>query len=359
MNHYFSSADLRDLARAYKMKLDAKSGNLASLLTDLMWIEDKIDLISSDSNEWLRRLCNIVYANLIPDLWRKQDYSTAIILCAYADNIGYNLDNTCLSFQLMGSLNSDQLISVYNKMKKTTPLYNFLRRKIRKDQDYYYELIGTLALREENYARAEYYLSQVSEKYIRTMNVFKDNYLSRDPFNIYPTAWFDSKSSYLRGNNMAAIPTFKNTDNAKLVFAKKMRAYQQLKQNGRTADERGLARLMYAIGRYNSYNNCWALTQYWDGWVGLFEPDLCYWDSTFRSKNYAFLYNYSEKGNTYLTYATYRYEQLMALSMLTSDDARAEANYILGNLATIINRYPDTPAAQYIKTSCDHWRSWL
>ena len=42
---------------------------------------------------------------------------------------------------------------------------------------------------------------------------------------------------------------------------------------GKTADIRGMARFKYAIGRRNSFEECWALTQYWRGeYIGLFEP---------------------------------------------------------------------------------------
>lgn len=45
--------------------------------------------------------------------------------------------------------------------------------------------------------------------------------------------------------------------------------------------------------------------------------------------------------------------------MLTTDEARARAEYILGNLATIVKRYPTTQTAQFVKTSCDNWKLWI
>ncbi len=45
--------------------------------------------------------------------------------------------------------------------------------------------------------------------------------------------------------------------------------------------------------------------------------------------------------------------------MLTTDEARAKANYILGNLATVVKHYNNTSTARFIKTSCDNWKSWL
>ncbi len=388
MKHKFSSEEFRDLARAYKMKIDAGSGSLNTLLVDLKWIEGKADILNADRYEWIRRIRNIIYADWIPELWQKKDYSTAIMLCSYADNIEdfksliqvycgntyltltvpelrdsdkywNTIDYASLSFQLMGMLSSTQLATVHNQLMSSTPLYNFLRPKIRTDRDYYYELIGTLALREENYPRAEYYLSKVSDKYIKSMNIAKDKYLWRDPFEIYPTEWFDGKSAYLDGNKMKSVNEPDCKINAKLSFARKMQSFKRIMQQGKTPDERGIARLMYAIGRYNSFNHCWALTKYWVGWVGLFDPEeYLYYDWGEYQGKYRFYYQYYLNDNTDLIYAIYKYEEQSSLAMLTTDEARAEANYILGNLVTIKNRYTNTPVANYIRSSCDQWKNW-
>ena len=45
--------------------------------------------------------------------------------------------------------------------------------------------------------------------------------------------------------------------------------------------------------------------------------------------------------------------------MLVGDEARAKAQYMLGNMKTVVKRYGNTAAARKIKTSCDNWRSWL
>lgn len=110
------------------------------------------------------------------------------------------------------------------------------------------ELIGTLALREENYKRAVQYLKLVPEKYQKAMNIHKEGYLSRDPFFIEP----------LQKRLSTSI-------NAKYEFAKKMLQYQKLMGNGKTTDERRLAKVKYAIARRNSFEYCWALTQYSKG----------------------------------------------------------------------------------------------
>lgn len=53
--------------------------------------------------------------------------------------------------------------------------------------------------------------------------------------------------------------------NAKLNFAVEMAGLQKEMLSSENTDAKNIARLRYAIGRYNSFNTCWALTQYWFG----------------------------------------------------------------------------------------------
>ncbi len=374
LNRTFSSDGLKDLARAYKMKIDAQLGNRNSLLADLKWIESKAVEISPEANEWVRRFQNIVYTDWIPRLWRDKDYHTAILLCSYADNFSSDdsrsemreserhantLDYSCLSFQLMGSLTSAQLAKAYSKILADNPLFAHLRTKARTDRDYYNELIGTLAIREENFDRAVYYLSTVSHHYQRTMNIYKGNYLARDPFAHYPTRWAESEwgweYEYPTSHKYGSCPL-----DAKLRFAGLMSKYKKMMKRGVSEDEKAKGRLMYAIGRRNSLEECWALTQYWrGGCCDLFSPELHYWECDFSEKNYAFLYNYETTVGHKATEAFYQKEIEAALAMFVTDEERAKAEYLLGNLRTVVKRYGSTATAQYIKTSCDNWRNWL
>ncbi len=397
----FSTEEFESLARVYKMKIDAQVGDLSNLLTDLKWLERKTDILNPGAEEWIRRCRNIIYVDWVPMLWDKKDYSTAILLCAYADNlapseqwheawtnVGWHvycsptqvlnvsdmreseeyanhIDYGSLSFQMMGSLSSAKLASTYNRILADTPLYTFLRSKARTDKDYYYELIGTLALREEKYNRAITYLSKVSHHYIKTMNIDKGGFLCRNPFSPYPSRWKVYTPSYAGAEpwefeSQAMSHTIRSNPNAKLDFARKMQEYKRQMTNGNTSDERGLARMMYAIGRRNSFEECWALTQYWrGGCTGIFEPDLQYWEDNFAQKHYAFLYDYEETIGHKTTEKIYNDELNAAFAMLVTDEAKAMAQYTLNNLRTIVKHYGNTSIGKYVKSSCDNWQSWL
>lgn len=377
INGKFSSKNLQDLARAYKMKLDGMVGNSGSLLSDLKWIISKMDILNPEAREWVRRCQNIIYVDWIPRLWKHNDYSTAILLCSFADNLApfqqlplvrnnENIDKQIyygsLSFQLMGSLTSDQLACTYRKLLSDEPLYNFLRHNSCTHKDYYYELIGTLALREENYDRAIQYLSKVSRNYLSSMPI--DSYLSRDPFVAYRTRWekfepHEDCEEPIYYESSASWHSAASKPKTKLDFARKMLSLKQKMTSSPTADERGIARLKYSIGRRNSFEECWALTQYWRGWIDKFEPSLQYWENDFMDDNYSFLYDYLTSVGFKNTEELYKKEVAASLAMLTTDEARAKANYILGNLATVIKHYNNTSTARFIKTSCDNWKSWL
>lgn len=115
---------------------------------------------------------------------------------------------------------------------------------------------------------------------------------------------------------------------------------------------------MYAIGRKNSFGDCWALTQYWTGGnPDIFIPDLQYWGDGFSAKNYDFLYDHDQTVG--IVDSKYNNEVKSALAMMTTDEARAKAHYILNNLVTIVKFYGDTTTGHRVKTSCDRWQSWL
>ncbi len=55
----------------------------------------------------------------------------------------------------------------------------------------------------------------------------------------------------------------------------------------------------------------------------------------------------------------YKREVAAAMAMLITDEARARAEYLLGNLRTIVRRYGDTAVAGQVRAHCDRWRQWL
>lgn len=361
MRGRFSSGSLRDHARAYRMAIDGDRGDRSRLIDDLRWIEEKIDPANPEAYEWSRLLQNIAYVHWLPTLLKTRDYATAVLLTGYAEHMK---DSKCrtdgpnyggLTFQIMNSFPSARLAAVKNSINDGSRLHKFLCRYAWTGDDYLNELIGTIALREENYERAAGYLSKVSPDYIKSLNTYC--YLSRDPFFNYPDR--DVYNGYWEWTTSTdpmrlILP---ESNNPKLNFAYKMARLGRLARTANDPDTRSLAALEYAVGVRNSFGECWALTQYWQGWPSTrLEPSLDYGEETFRPLG--FLYSFGKDSYKRMQ-ERYKRDVETALASLTSDEARARAHLLLNNPKTIILKYPLTTAAGFIRRSCDHWRDWL
>ncbi len=361
MRGRFSSESLRDHARAYRMAIDGDRGDRSRLIDDLRWIEEKIDPANPEAYEWSRLLQNIAYVHWLPTLLKTRDYATAVLLTGYAEHMK---DSKCrtdgpnyggLTFQIMNSFPSARLAAVKNSINDGSRLHKFLCRYAWTGDDYLNELIGTIALREENYERAAGYLSKVSPDYIKSLNTYC--YLSRDPFFNYPDR--DVYNGYWEWTTSTdpmrlILP---ESNNPKLNFAYKMARLGRLARTANDPDTRGLAALEYAVGVRNSFGECRALTQYWQGWPSTrLEPSLDYGEETFRPLG--FLYSFGKDSYKRMQ-ERYKRDVDTALASLTSDEARARAHLLLNNPKTIILKYPLTTAAGFIRRSCDHWRDWL
>lgn len=388
----FSSEDFADHARAYRMMLDAVEGNTGTLLEDLQWIKDKVDILSPTKAEWKDMLQNIVFAHWLPGLMEREDHATAVLLCGFADNLsaqstlhfqdGYDhngkeiayitydqmrhdpaahntVDYSSLTFELMQSLKSTQLAKVYKKIVAAKdPLSRFLKNYARIDPDYIFELTGTLCLREERYADAVNYLSRVSPDYFGRMNIAP--YLRRDPMYCYPPRHKEIKHDSWTENIERSVSSNKtltaDPGSAKLEFAKTMADLRhKIIKSSADPDTCGLAMIDYAIAWRNSFEECWALTQYWRG-ENVPGRNYASVESDRPLEQYPFIYEYD---NSKKVEERFRHMTRQALSILRTDEAKAKAHYRLGNLRSVIKRYGDTETAALVRSSCDKWRDWL
>lgn len=56
MHEKFSSPEVNSLARTYKMKIDARRGDMMSLHSDLAWLEAKTSPLNPEADKWIRLL---------------------------------------------------------------------------------------------------------------------------------------------------------------------------------------------------------------------------------------------------------------------------------------------------------------
>jgi hypothetical protein len=383
----FSLNETADRARAYKTLIDAQLGNTKELACDMRWFETKIDALKDNGIEWNDMLQNICLQHWLPKLMANRDFIMAILLSGYAESYfiskGYDYrythpldqmrsDPTCdndvdygsLTFQLMQSLSAKQLAQVQQSFSTVSPFQRHLMKYARTDNDYFNELIGTLYIREEKYTQAVYYLSRVSDKYQQMLNTYKYGILCKDPFVAYAIQQEESDDECY-GNETNDLSLYctrhwsskrvASTYNVKYQFAWKMMMLRYQMKHDPSPNGRAMAKLEYAIGRFNSMEECWALTQYYRGWtLSRFDPTL-HCDGSCKPLD--FIYDYSS--HRHETIAQFDRLKREALASFTTDEARAEAYLKLFDYRTLFRKYGHTAIGQRLQKRCDHWQDWL
>lgn len=233
-------------------------------------------------------------------------------------------DYRCHFAQMMDTLSANELMDYARIAERPqTEFQRFLNRHSYIDLDYLNEIIGTHCLREMRYADAERFFSKVSTDYFLRTNVYKCEYLNRDPFSMKHRFW---------GHGV----------DAKLYFAKTMNRLEQ--DIATTSDPNRKAMLMidYGFGLRNSFDYCWALTQYHYGYL---------WD---------IIDDYDWQEDEPCLNAMKRVETFFteAFSLFTNDEYAAQAQLLFCNYKTVMERYPDTQAGRSIQGRCDTYKDY-
>lgn len=361
----FSMPQMREDARFFNICLTPFHQNSQS---DIKWMLDNYT-----TGIWERH---------ISDLLQKKELTKALLLANYdtePDTLRYNdigMDwhtwaNT--GFQMLLSCKADEVVRYKNELNHPTmTLTSILKPHIRHDSDYLNEIIGTLYLREGKYKSAVRYLSNVSFGYQASMNIFKGEYLKYNPWDYCYSkkdAWYHPVYNYVydKSDNeyeyyepsvaKSKVTYLESQTNAKLNFAKEMVRLENTIRKERDIDKRSLARLKYAIGRYNSLNTCWALTQYWLGASNqCFYTGSCkYVDDEGKEKEFFIRTPNELKGLD----NWFENEVNDIFKTLQNPETIAEIHLILRNYRTLAKYFPDTKAGRIIASRCDSWNDWL
>ncbi len=371
LNNKFSKSDMRSDAELMELCLSVEQGEIC---------KDLRHYVATLQNEYMP-----FYFYVVPALLKQGRISEAILLANYASSIegaheyadNWSLtngsyrhyvvpDNTYANtgFQLMLSRTAQEIANYKKYLSSNSELVKEVISQIRYDDDYLNEIIGTLYLREGNYNEAVEYLSQVSVDYQKTLNVYRCGYLIDNPWvNCYmPTDKWDYPQketeideSLTNAFNPANSSLLLTPEDAKLNFAKEMSRLQQLVKTG-TPDERGMARIRFALARFNSFNDCWALTQYWSGEANQCNYRPFYWQWDGKDCELGYL---KELTGSIPTEKWLESELRKGLSELQTPEVKAEAEFLRGNYLTIAKRYPSTKVGAFLASHCDSWKDWL
>ena len=235
-----------------------------------------------------RRICCSWKSRWRLDYYAHNDYD-------YGNDFFINLDS-------LGVWHIEQLII---RMQK--PLCNFdcfLNERSYVNMEYLYEIIGTQLLAAMKYKDAIHYLSQVSDKFMQTTNVYA--YYKTEPKDY------------------------------KLNFAKKMNALEQKIRTSKNPNDRAECMLAYAKELQNSIGSHWYLTRYYSGYWSCFP---------FYSQYQTDLYDNVVK--------EFEYIKRKVFKTFTDAEKAAKACYDWSLFKTAATKYPRTKTAEYIRGHCD------
>jgi len=209
--------------------------------------------------------------------------------------------------------------------------------------DFWYDLTGTLMMRECRYAEAITWLKKVSPDY-NARQMARDEYY-KNPFAAELTYAPDCRQGTAR---------IEIRDDYKLWFARKMVDLQNTYLHHRNRNKRAYAKFQYAVGLHNSVYPCWPLTShYWGGrplraneGIG----DTYDWENDREIRRHQRAINRIYRQSSRL--------MKQALRELTDKELLAQIEWSLGNYKTVKHRYDKTQFAQAKKGHCDRWKDY-
>lgn len=372
-----------------RIYLDAKLSRYddayeAKLFEQLKWLDEKIaknitSNVADDVTEmyklktgrsfyyWNDMLRRILLTEVCPRMVRAGRYTRALQLANMADNRLFNLVNRVVSydydadseslinirtmkqyryaentfnihdysnhfFELIDSVGMNRVVNYVNTVRKPKSEFDrYLNARGYVGDDYLNDILGTQALRNMNYDKAVEYLSAVSYEY----NAYHLNsYMIYDPFSLEPTLIDAARLDFgIKGD-------FKSKYDFKYDFAKQMQFLEQSIAATKEPNRKALLMVRYAVGIRNSFDACWALTQYYKGnlFWGCVLPDKRDWE---RDK--------------YTQAATAKFCQMIdtACQIVTDKQIAAHIQYGLCNFKTVATVYGDTDLGRYVKGECD------
>ena len=385
-----STAYLNESIKVMRIYLDAKLSKYddayeAKLFGQLKWLDSKITKNITDDvaydvaqmyklclgrsfyywNDMMRR---IVLAEVCPRMVKAGRYTRALQLANMADNRLFNLvdciecydwnsdkkeyqtvyrtmkqyryaPNTFNSrdysnhfFELIDSVGMNRAVSYVGSVRKPKGEFDqYLNERSYVSEDYLNDILGTQALRNMKYDKAVEYLGAVSFEYnMHHLNSF----MLYDPFSL------ERREIGGYRLDLDCKGDFKSKYDFKYTFAKEMQQLEQSIAASKDPNRKALLMMRYAVGIRNSFDACWALTQYYKGsvYAGCAVDKKREWE---RDK--------------YTQAATDKFCQIIdsACQIATDKQIAAHIQYGLCNFKTVATKYGDTELGRYVKGKCD------
>ena len=221
-------------------------------------------------------------------------------------------------FEMIDSLGVDKAIAYRNRIAKPMDTFDrFLNKRGYVDMEYINDIVGTQCLRNLRYADAAVYLRQIGRSFEGHLNTD----MRYDPFSHETRIIHD-------------------TYDFKYRFALEMWTLEQEMKTTDNPDRRAETMMRYATGMRNSFDRCWALTQYYRG--------TSYWGQVVEKRDW--------ESEPEAIRARNRSSKLFktAFALFSDPELAAKALYEIHQYRTLANKYPDTETGQLVRGNCDN-----
>ncbi len=282
----------------------------------------------------LLNLVDRVYCYYWSDNGRPIDAICSMAEYRYDEELHNSHDYSNHFFELIDSVGVNTAIRYVDTVRKPKSEFDrYLNARGYVNDDYLNDIVGTQYLRNMKYSKAVEYLGAVSGSYNKG---HLNTYIYYNPFSLVKddNAHNDSFSGSLSYD-------FGSECDFKYSFAREMCSLEHSIATVKDPNRKAWLMVRYAIGIRNSFDSCWALTQYYKGCFlsGSVIPIKRDWES-----------------DKYTQAATKRYCQIFdsACEIATDKSIAAQIQYDLCNYKTVATKYADTALGQYVKGECDN-----
>lgn len=292
---------VRDNARVLSLYIWADQAPIndayyARLSDELQWVEDQADAlrkVEDGGNDSYENYYTRVYERLVHmvlmdkfDKAGQSEIATALMgvfdeqpkqfhmkLHGTTDRIEreyetWNPDYCGCFFVRLDTISAQQseaYLAYTQKGGKQTPLDKWLSKRIRHDDEYFHEVVGTKYLREGRWDKAISHLEQVSLAFINDMNIAP--YMAHRTYTHEPWVKRQRLGSYEEEPRDMAVTT-----SQKLEFAREMQALEKAFKK----EKKNRAQMAYDLAlRYYQASfagDCWYLTHYGTGVYDYLRP---------------------------------------------------------------------------------------
>lgn len=272
-------------------------------------------------NDMLRRIGLSIYAPRLMEAGRTMraleviNYAENCLFCATGNS--YMQDNHFgYLFQALDIRKAKFTLQYINHLQQHRDTFShFLARHSYIDFDWLYNIAGTLCMRESHFAEASAVLAHLPQKYT-------GDSIHNDPFRI----------DYC---DRTASPSY----TTRRALAVEMVRLEKQMKSAYNINDRADAQIRYAIALRNMFSVAWEAVAFGMGFPHYIDS---YTPNTHKS---------------YIRPALQRSDALLsqALQMYTDPERAAKAELALMNFRTVVTKYPNTAAADSVRSACENY----